>query len=65
MVLFYNTKYFKLMRDYDMDDWELEIAFHWPHQRFALGWELITPTEEFNYTTIKLYLFAISLKLDF
>ena len=59
MVLFYNTKYF------NMNDWELEIAFHWPHQRFALGWEFIEPTEKFNYTTVKLYMFAISLTLDF
>ena len=48
-----------------MDNWELQIGFHWPHQRFALGWEFIEPTEKFNYTTIKLYLFSISLILDF
>ncbi len=59
MVLFYNTKYF------DMDNWELEIAFHWPPQRVEQGLEFIEPTEKFNYTTIKLYLFAISITLDF
>lgn len=53
------------MRDYDMDNWELEIGFHWPHQRCAIGWEFIEPTERFNYTTIKLYLLLISLTLDF
>ncbi len=53
------------MRDYDIDDWELEIALHWPHQRLALGWEVIEPNENFSYTTIKLYLFVITLTLDF
>lgn len=45
-------------------NWQLEIAFHWPHNRFALGWDWIDPTEEFNYTTIKLYLFIMTLTLD-
>jgi hypothetical protein len=51
------------MNDYDTS-WELEIAIHWPHQRLALGWEVINPNEEYNYTTIKLYLFVITLTLD-
>ena len=29
-------------------DWHLEIAFHWPHDRMALGWECIKPDEENN-----------------
>ena len=45
-------------------NWQLEIAFHWPHNRLALGWDFIAPTEEFNYTTIKLYLFIMTLTLD-
>jgi hypothetical protein len=45
-------------------DWQLEIAFHWPHDRLALGWDYIRPNEEFNYTTIKLYLFVVTLTLD-
>lgn len=53
------------MRDYDIEDWELEIAFHWPHQRLALGWEIINPNKEYNYTTIRLYLLAVTLTLDF
>lgn len=52
------------MKDYDIDDWELEIAFHWPHKRFAFGWEVIEPTEDFNYTTLKVYLLCITITLD-
>ena len=48
-----------------MDSRELEIAFHWPHDRFALGWEFIHPDEKCNYKTVKVYLFIATLTLDF
>jgi len=47
-----------------MGEWQLEIAFHWPHNRLALGWEIIHPDEEFNYNTIKVYLFFVTFTLD-
>lgn len=47
-----------------MRNWQLEVALHWPHDRLALGWDYMRPNEEFNYTTIKLYLFIITLTLD-
>jgi hypothetical protein len=46
-------------------NWSLELAFHWPHDRFALGWEHMSPDEEHEYNTLKLYLFFITLTLDF
>ncbi len=46
-------------------DWELTIEFHFPHDRFMIGWEVIQPTEEFNYRTISIYLFFITITLDF
>ena len=49
----------------NMGDWTLEIAFHWPHNRLALGWETIMPDEEYNYSTIKVYLLFVTLTLDF
>mgnify|MGYP003340618280 FL=1 len=45
-------------------NWQLEIAFHWPHDRLAVGWDYMKPNEDFNYTTIKLYLFIVTLTLD-
>jgi|TARA_R110001632_G_scaffold124205_1_gene236929 hypothetical protein len=48
-----------------MGNWELEIAFHWPHDRFALGWETMFPDEKYNYTTVKVYLFFVTFTLDF
>jgi hypothetical protein len=47
-----------------MGDWELEIAFHWPHDRLALGWEIMRPDETYNYTTLKAYLLICTLTLD-
>jgi len=47
-----------------MSNWILYIIFHWPHDRFALGWETIMPTAEEPFTTIKLYLLFITLTLD-
>ena len=47
-----------------MGEWALEIAFHWPHDRLALGWEFMRPNEEYNYTTVKLYLFFVTFTLD-
>ncbi len=47
-----------------MSDWILEVAFHWPHDRFALGWETIEPTEEEPFLTLRVYLFFVTLTLD-
>ena len=46
-------------------DWELEIQLHYPHDRFMLGREFLQATEEYNYRTIKLYLFIVTFTLDF
>ena len=47
-----------------MGDWALEIAFHWPHDRFALGYEFMRPDKEYDYSTVKLYLLFATLTLD-
>lgn len=48
-----------------MRDWQLTIETHWPHDRCAIGWEYVAPNEDFEYTTIKLYLILITLTLDY
>jgi hypothetical protein len=45
-------------------NWDLEIAFHWPHNRLALGWEFIEANEKEPFTTIRLYLLVVTLTLD-
>jgi hypothetical protein len=48
-----------------MKEWSLKIAFHWPHDRFALGWESMRPDEEHTYSTIVVYLFVVTFELDY
>ena len=47
-----------------MIDWELEIGFHWPHNRLAIGWEVLHPDEKFDYTSHVLFLGFITITLD-
>lgn len=45
-------------------DWQLVIAFHYPHDRFALGFETIQPSEEENFFTFRLFLFIVTIDLN-
>lgn len=40
-------------------NWDLELVFHLPHDRLAVGWDWMRPDDECNYHTVKLY-FLIS-----
>tara|TARA_B110000908_G_scaffold16837_1_gene18924 strand:- start:4098 stop:4244 length:147 start_codon:yes stop_codon:yes gene_type:complete len=48
-----------------MKEWTLEIAFHYPHNRFLVGWEYIEKDKKYKYTTIRLYLFIATITIDF
>jgi len=45
-------------------DYELRFVFSLPHQRMCLGWEILNPSEEFPYQTLKLYLLFLTIELD-
>jgi len=45
-------------------DWQLEISFHWPHDRLAIGLEVLHPDEKFDYTSYVLFLGFITITLD-
>lgn len=45
-------------------NWELRIAMHWPHHRFAIGWDILHPDEKYEYSTFILYLFIVTFTLD-
>jgi hypothetical protein len=48
-----------------MEDTPLaHIEFHWPHDRLALGWDWMRPNEEFNYTTVRLYLLIMTITFN-
>jgi hypothetical protein len=45
-------------------DWTLYLILHWPHQRLALGWEMLEHTEEDPGITIKVFLGILTLRLE-
>ena len=47
-----------------MREWNLTLVLHWPHDRCLVGWEYIGPDEEFDYTTIKLFLLVTTFELN-
>ena len=46
-------------------DWQLVIAFHYPHDRFALGFETIHPSEEEPFYTFRLFLLIATIDFNF
>lgn len=47
-----------------MDDWQLTIELHWPHDRLAIGWEVLHADEKYNYTSYVLFLGIITITFD-
>ena len=46
-------------------NYEIFIAAHFPHDRFALGWEYIAPDENCSYNTITLYLLIFTINFNY
>lgn len=42
----------------------ISFAFHWPHNRFALGWEIIYPDEENTTTVFTLFLTILTIQVE-
>lgn len=38
---------------------------HYPHDRFALGWEYISSDEDFTYKTITLYILIFTITINY
>jgi hypothetical protein len=48
-----------------MKDWNLTVLFHLPHNRLAIGWDIIQPEpDDFPYYTFTLYLGIFTISLD-
>jgi hypothetical protein len=45
-------------------DWTFYLILHWPHDRFALGWEILQPIEEDPGIIIKVFLGILTLRLE-
>ena len=47
-----------------MREWNITLAFHYPHDRFALGWEYLRPSEEVNLYTFQIFLLIVTLTFN-
>jgi hypothetical protein len=41
------------------------IKLHYPHDRLAIGWDIMYKNEEYDTTIIVLYLLLITLEIEF
>lgn len=39
-----------------MKYWEVLLNLTWPHERVAIGWDILPPDEENEFYTAKIYL---------
>lgn len=44
---------------------QLTIKLHWPHNRFAFGWEIYYASEEFPTNELVLFLGIVTLEFEF
>ena len=47
-----------------MRDWSVDISLHWPHNRCALGWQYMGPTENVQWHTTELFIFTITVTIN-
>jgi len=43
-------------------NWELELNLHWPHDRFALGWQYIGEDEKEPLRSYILFLLVLTIE---
>lgn len=43
----------------------ITIKFHWPHDRFALGWEIFYPDAEYETTEVVIFVGIMTLEIEF
>jgi hypothetical protein len=44
-----------------MRDWSIDITLHWPHNRCALGWQYLAPTDVVHWHTAEIFLFVVTI----
>ena len=45
-------------------NWQLTITAHWPHDRLAVGWEVLHPVDEVPWTTVQVFLGILTVRVD-
>ena len=46
------------------DNLQVILQFHWPHDRFCLGWEVYRPSEQEASLTINIFLLFLTVNID-
>ena len=46
-------------------NWQLVISFHYPHDRFALGFETLEASEEEPFYTFRLFLLIATIDFNY
>jgi len=46
-------------------DYSVTFSAHYPHDRFCIGWEYIAPQKEYKYHTLTIYLFIVTINIDY
>jgi hypothetical protein len=49
----------------EIEGWNAEIQFHFPHDRFLLGWEIMRKDANYNFNTIKVYFLIITITVNY
>lgn len=47
------------------NDFQVILQLHWPHDRFCLGWEMYRPTEQETSLTVNIFLFFLTINIEF
>ena len=45
-------------------NWQLHVIFHYPHDRFAFGWEAMFANDEVPFNTYQIFLGIITVRID-
>jgi hypothetical protein len=43
----------------------LSFTFRWPHEAVLMGFELIPPSEDADYSSVRIHLLIVSINYDF
>ena len=44
--------------------WTVELIFHWPHDRLAVGFEALRANEEIPWSTYQVFLGILTLRVN-
>jgi len=43
---------------------DIVLEFHFPHDIFTLGWECMPANDEYDYTTVRIFLLIVTITIN-